>query len=196
MLVGASHYGEVYRWDAATGDQIGPRLYGHGSVKCVIVATVDGSAMIVSGGDDDMVRRWDALTGNPIGDPLGPHDAWVTSVAVIPIPDGRVVIAAGAGRQIRCWDARTGEPFGPPIVVPAEDFAAVTGVADGSPAHITTVGDDGLIRVYDILTGTQVSVSDNGPPRATAVQPDGTRITAHATDDGSVAVRCEPRERS
>ncbi|GLY08111.1 hypothetical protein Acsp01_84900 [Actinoplanes sp. NBRC 101535] len=56
---------QIVRFDAATGEQSGPLLYGHRRAPTAIVAMpVDGRPTLFSA-DGTAVRRWDAATGTP-----------------------------------------------------------------------------------------------------------------------------------
>ena len=58
------------------------QIAGHdGPVLAVAAAELEGRPVVISGGDDRMVRVWDLATGTPIGSPITGHDGWVRAVA-------------------------------------------------------------------------------------------------------------------
>lgn len=69
---------------------------GHGAAARALAV---GSDLIVTGGDDDLVRVWHS-DGSPAGAPLTAHDAEVVSVDLA--PSGEIVSEAGDG-SVRMW---------------------------------------------------------------------------------------------
>jgi len=77
----------------------------HGSpLRAAAAGVRDGRLVVISGGEDGMIRVWDLHTGKPVLGPLAGHDGGVSTVAA-GRRDGRLVIASGGfDRTVRVWD--------------------------------------------------------------------------------------------
>ena len=82
-----------YGWGLASGAPVGDPLRGHtGGVRAVAVeALPDGTPVIVSGGDDNVVHIWRLADGTPVVPPLNLQ----ASVRGVTIHDTVIVSAAG-----------------------------------------------------------------------------------------------------
>ena len=69
--------------------------------------------MVVSGGDDRMVRVWDAVTGQPVGEPLTGHTDAVSAVVVSRTGDREIIVSGSWDHTVRVWNAVTGQPCAP-----------------------------------------------------------------------------------
>ena len=79
-------------------------------------ALPDGTPVIISGGEDAMVRVWRLADGTPVGEPLTGHDGDVLAVAVGALPDGTpVIVSGGADGTVRVWRLADGTPVGEPL---------------------------------------------------------------------------------
>jgi len=96
----------VRLWDPRTGEQLAV-LDGHqGPVYAVCAVTVDGRALLASGGDDDRVRLWDPQDGGQLA-VLDGHQGPVRAVCPVTV-DGRALLASGCDDDtVRLWDPRT-----------------------------------------------------------------------------------------
>jgi WD40 repeat protein len=81
-------------WRLADGVPVGEPLGGHdGAVWAVAVgALADGTAVIVSGGDDGRVRVWRLADGTPVG----PLMDLPESVRAVAVHGDTIVTASGA----------------------------------------------------------------------------------------------------
>ena len=178
----------------AGGHQV---LTGHtGGVRAVAVgALLDGTPVIVSGGNDRTVRVWRLADGAPVGEPLRGHGP-VRAVAVGALPDGTpVIVSGGDDGAVRMWrladGTRVGEPLTGPTRVRAVWAVAVGALPDGTPV-IVSGGNDRTVRVWRLADGAPVGepLRGHGPVRAVAVGalPDGTPVIVSGGDDGTVRV--------
>ena len=135
-------------------------LTGHdSSVGAVAVGALpDGTAVIVSGGQDGTVRVWRLADGAPLGEPLRGHDG-MWAVAVGALPDGTAVIVdGGQDGTVRVWRLADGAPLGEPLR--GHDGAvmavAVGTLPDGTPVIVSGGGSDGTVRVWRLADGAPV----------------------------------------
>ena len=163
-------------------------------------ALPDGTPVIISGGEDGMVRVWRTADGTPVGEPLTGHTGPVTAVAAGALPDGTpVIISGGHDHTVRVWRMADGSPVGEPLT---GHYGGVTAVAagalpDGTPVIISGGGGSGIyddtVRVWRTADGTPVGeplTSHRGPVRAVAAGalPDGTPVIISGSWDRTVRV--------
>ena len=179
-------------WDGSAPLRIGPAHEG----PINAVATVhldDGRTLIVSAGDDGLLRRWDAVSGRPVGEPLRGHTGWVWAVSTVRLEDGRtLIVSAGADRVLRRWDAVSGEPVGEPLRGHTGWVWAVSTVRlEDGRTLIVSAGADGLLRRWDAVSGEPVGEPLTGHTgwvwAVSAVRlEDGRTLIVSAGDDWSV----------
>jgi WD40 repeat protein len=81
----------------------------------VCPVTVNGQALLASGGGDRTVRIWDPATGELVTALQG-HQGVIRSVCPVTV-NGQVLLAsAGEDRTVRIWDPATSAPL---ITIPA-----------------------------------------------------------------------------
>ncbi|OKI94450.1 hypothetical protein AMK10_19320 [Streptomyces sp. CB02058] len=90
LIVGVVEEGEaVCRWDAETGQEVGPPIPVEGESVRIATATVSGRMRLFTA-DQDMVRQWDLLSGESL------EQTFIGSnVSLVPLPDGSALLAAG-----------------------------------------------------------------------------------------------------
>jgi WD40 repeat protein len=128
-------------WQAADDTPVGEPLAGHdGPVWAVAAGALpDGTAVIISGGQDGTVRIWRTADGTPVGEPLSNYDVKVNVVAAGALPDGTaVIISGGDDGTVRIWRSADGTPVMPPLYLPE----SVRAVALHGTVIITAAGDD------------------------------------------------------
>ncbi|MGM7643446.1 hypothetical protein ACSVDM_00985 [Nocardia sp. JW2] len=170
LLATGGSDGTVRLWDPVTGHQVGEPLTGHASpVYAIAVVTLpdERTLLATGGGDFGAVRLWDPVTGHQVGQPLIGLNGWVYAIAVVNLPDGRTLLATGGGSDgaVRLWDPVTGHQVGQPLIghngwVYA---IAVVNLPDGRTL-LATGGNDGSVRLWDLMTYRVVRVGVLGTP--------------------------------
>ncbi len=130
------------------------------------------SSLLVTGGNDDMVRVWEVKTGKQLVEMK--HDGDVSSVAFNPV-DGRFVVSGSWDSTARVWDVETGaEKF---RIVHDNTVRTVAFSPDGS--WIVTSSDDRTARIWNAFTGEK---------RGNAMWHDRGVLSAEFSSDGKWVV--------
>jgi WD40 repeat protein len=164
----------VTAWDWSAPLRTGP--VQSGPISAVATARLDdGRTLIISGGDDGVLRRWDAATGHPVGDLLTGHNRAVWAVASARLDDGRTLIISGGDEGVlQRWDAATGHPVGDPLTGhPGWVWAVASARLDDGRTLIIS-GGEGMLGRWNAVTGERLTghnravLADVGPvPAAT-----------------------------
>ena len=137
------------RWSPVSPHRVIPVSHTPNSVA---LGTLEGRAVLVSGGEDETVRVWDLASGAPRGEPLRGHEGAVCSVALGTV-EGRPVIVSGGDRTVRVWDLASGAPRGEPLRGHEGKVRSVAlGMLEGRPV-IVSGGEDETVRVWDLASG-------------------------------------------
>ncbi|MFJ9714163.1 WD40 repeat domain-containing protein [Streptomyces sp. NPDC101234] len=190
ILVGAGHAGAVHRWDADSGEPLGPPLLGHATpvLSVGLGYLSESEAVIMSGDDAGFLRRWDAKTGNPLGDPVSGHASQVNIIAALPLNSVRNAFASSdAEGEICRWDAATGEQIGAPLATGMEVYTLATLCPGGTPL-LLAAGSSGVVDVWNAITGEPVNIPLRGISVAAIDQPDGTSLVVTGTSQGEMIV--------
>jgi WD40 repeat protein len=99
---GCESPGEIFIWDAATGDKVSA-LKGH-SKAVMSVAWSPKGGQIVSGSNDQTCIIWDTATGDKVSELKG-HADWVRGVAW----SGNQIVSCSNDKTLIIWDATTGK---------------------------------------------------------------------------------------
>lgn len=124
--------------------------------------TADGHGLILSAGGDDMIRSWDATTG-VAGEFTLPCPSLVTSLGVVPAPDGHVVVCRTL-KDVHRWDLASGQPIGEPIRSETWGYhiKSATVLDAGGSLMLVTGGLDGTLRRWDLFTGAEIGQPSAG----------------------------------
>ncbi|MFF8189988.1 hypothetical protein ACF05L_03690 [Streptomyces bobili] len=93
LFVSCDQEGELKRWNAVTGAQVGPAIKTGTDVYSLATASVGGIGVLFAAGADDTVRAWDADTGEPIRFSLRG-----TVVSALTQPDGTALLATSTAQ--------------------------------------------------------------------------------------------------
>lgn len=179
-----------------------PQIWSHaadgdtGKVRCVAVLALAGRPVIVSGGDDQIIRVWDLATGRSIGADLTGHLGQVTALASGEL-DGRMVLVSGALGEggVRVWDPLAGRQTST-HPAPAEGlggssalYALDVGEIEGRPVAVSGSYNKG-IQFWKLTDGTpagQPLYGHEGPVKSVALtELRGRTLVVSGGDDGTV----------
>ncbi len=176
----------VRRWDLTTGRSAGPALVSDARQAWAIACH---GPLIVSGGQERVVRLWDARTGALMSELRG-HTATITCARAFTL-DNRTTIATGdqAG-AIRLWDAATGGSLSELTGHTSNLTSLDTTEIDGRVILVST-SHDRTVRRWDAATGRQVGAPITGDggiwgPAATTTLADGRVLIACGDENGAL----------
>ena len=129
-------------WALPAEDRAGP---GHAGTIVSVAASGD---LLVSGGEDGLVRIWD-LSQRRLVRSLPGHTGWVHAVAVS--PDGTTIASAGEDNVILLWSAADGTQVG--MLAGHEKRVRALAFRRHAPELISGA-EDGLVRAWDLRTLT------------------------------------------
>ncbi|NUQ64723.1 MAG: WD40 repeat domain-containing protein, partial [Pirellulales bacterium] len=133
------------------------------------VALDPAGRMLVTAGDDHLVRLWDARAGS-MQRQLAGHSDWVRVAAFS--PDGQVLATAGDDGIIQLWSVSSTRPY---RTLSAHE-ASVQALAFSPDNHLlAAAGSDNQVRVYDGRRGALVRTLEAPGPdvRALLFSPGG-----------------------
>lgn len=121
------------------------------SVRSLAYIRMANRLVLVSGGDDGVIKRWDAGTRQVSGVEMMDDAEAVQSIAVS--PDGKLLAVGGMGGTVRLWDAMTGKRLPTKFKKPDEasqgyELYAVGFSADGKYLVVGDVFSE--LRVLDL----------------------------------------------
>jgi len=140
------------------------RLLGRhrGMVNAVAMAELEGRPVVVTGGDDGVVRVWDLATGAPVGDTQTGHKGAVNALALVELHRRPVVLSGGDDGVMVVWDLATGAPVGGVLAAHKGAVNAVAvGELDARPV-VLSGGDDWTVRVWDARRGSALDLPFTG----------------------------------
>ena len=147
---------------------------------------IAGRSVLISGGDDGVVKRWDPVSRTIVGPDMGDRAAPVRSIGVS--PDGKTLAVGSSDGTVRLWDAATGggvREFGKPKdAAEAYELYAVGFSADGK--HLAVGSFDPGLRVLDLeRPGVEHTLRGHADP-IKCLSRGGSRWLLSAGRDGSV----------
>ena len=111
-------------------------------------ASLSGRSVLVSGGDDGMIRFWDPTTSVPFVDKTLAHRGGVHALSFGNVQGFGVVASSGRDHRVRFWDPFSGDAVGRPLSRVGE----VLTISFGSIGDLTVLaiaGTSGFIQIVD-----------------------------------------------
>lgn len=165
------------RWDAATGQPIGPPL-AHTSPVTAVAFGPDGKT-ILTWSEDNVVWQWEAATGKLLGRRILSKDQEGSTATFS--PDGQTVLTRGS-KSARLWNVATGEPIGKPLkpVAELENWLDNTvKVFSPNSEFLLIDGPDASLRIWNATSSKLVrEIQTPGPIYAAAFSPDSKTLLA------------------
>ncbi|HKE01963.1 MAG TPA: hypothetical protein VKE69_13190, partial [Planctomycetota bacterium] len=184
------------RWDWRRGECV-RSFEDHGEAVSSVQPSPDGR-ILATGSRDAIVRLFDAESGELLAKLTG-HRGHLIHLAFS--PDGSHLASTAIGPTVRVWDvgARRLLHRLPGYV------SAVYGLAFSPDGRIATGDADGVVRVFDLVSGAEVARDEPQEGIVYALQwaPDGTawlasgidgRVLRVPADPLAEALRCKPRD--
>ncbi|XP_066977665.1 WD repeat, SAM and U-box domain-containing protein 1-like isoform X3 [Macrobrachium rosenbergii] len=179
-LASASTDGSTIIWDVKTGDRL-CSLQQDSDAALRVCAFSTNSALLATGGDDDMASLWDVSTLSLLRNKHAPEqcllrrmsgdESTVTTVGFT--PDSSYLATGSSGGELRIWDARFGHSVPIAIKSKAHDlgvstlhFSPAIGKEDsvlGKQYLMATGGQDNELRLWVVEVGGQIVGGSNSP---------------------------------
>ena len=121
---------------------------------------------------DGTLRLWDASVGRELGTLTG-HTGWINALAYS--RDGRTLVSGGNDGTLRLWSATTGHELFTVTGHTSEAIGPVAFSPDGKTLASESLLPDETIKLLNISTGQEYSISSEYPVRTKglAFSPDG-----------------------
>ncbi|KAG0725098.1 WD repeat, SAM and U-box domain-containing protein 1 [Chionoecetes opilio] len=169
-LASASIDGSTIIWDVKSGDRL-CSLVPASEAAVRVCAFSPNSALLATGGDDDMAGIWDVSTLSLLRRVCG-DESTVTSVSFT--PDSCYLVTGSSGGELRVWDARYGHSA--PLAFKAEahdlgvcsiHFSPSIGKENASTLGkqylLASGGQDNDLNLWVVQMGSQVAGRDSTP---------------------------------
>jgi hypothetical protein len=199
VAVSAGRDHTLRMWDVQDGRWLNPDLPRlDRSVTALATVQPPGrAAVVLSGSSDSTLRAWSPDRIQRIGLPVHGPGRQIVAVAGAYADDDLIAVTAYAGDPVvRKWGLLGADP-GPPLLAGHE--RPVTAVAVGGAVErpvVITAGEDRTVRVWDLLSSTQVvdPMPVPGIVRAIACFDDDGPSAVIAGDDVLAVVRWDGRD--
>jgi WD40 repeat protein len=177
-------------WRLTAGLPTGePVLIWADELTCAALGEVDGRPIVVTGGDDGLVRVVDIRSGQPLGQHWRGHVGPVEAIAVGSLRQRPVAVSGGDDGSVCVWDLDDASSVGQPHPGHNDEVLAVAATRlNGKTIAITGGGArDGTARVWDVVTGDPVVTlrpeHHEGVPALAATRLRGRPVVIAADDD-------------
>jgi WD40 repeat protein len=157
----------VHVWDISAGKEVATLPHPGAKTVKALAFSLDGQYVVSGTREDYAVRVWDISTGEEIAHML--HDDYVTAVAFS--PDGKYVVAGcdSRGHSLRVWEVSTEKEISRMF----HDYIITSVAFSPDGKYVISGSEDLTARVWDAITGKEISRIANIHVRSVAFSPDG-----------------------
>ncbi|WP_431934681.1 P-loop NTPase fold protein [Micromonospora sp. RP3T] len=193
-LASGGHDGAVVVWKPDEASPVARSMkLGDSRPWSLTYYRVDGAEVLAFGLDDGTITCWEIDHGEAAVRTLRGHTARVGALVTWTAADGSARLAsADHDGLIRCWDPALGVTLGDPWDCGGTRLRALDVVDTGGAVLLAAAGDDGLIHIFDLRTGSRREpiAAHDGPIRALVSWRAGTGEArlASAGYDGTVRI--------
>ena len=127
-------------------------MVGHqGPVRAIAAwSQPGGGTLLVTSGDDGVVRVWDPMTGRPASAPLADGGPSLLSLAAMTV-NGRTLLGAGGPRGIRLWNLENGARIDPGAVDSGRPVRVLAALPQPGGAVVLAGADPGgAVRLWRV----------------------------------------------
>jgi len=149
-------------------------------VSSLVLGTLDGEPIAVSGSSGRTIRAWALSSARPIANLLCRYESAVNAVALGEIDGTPVVLSGHDDGAVRACDLRTGESVGDPLIGHHGRVFRVAQVVLGGRSVIVSAGYDGTVRIWHPRRETDSSGPATAASSRSWVSSDQQRVTAVA----------------
>lgn len=154
-----------------------------GAVCCTAAYREYFVTVIVTGGQDGMLRFWKADNGDPTGKRIKASDGSVVAVAVS--KDGLFLVSGSSKGEVRRWHTMTREAVGRMSIDTSKGLEQVNAVAVSTDGRCVAAGTSrGAVWRWDVGHGNV----DDSPPAVLLGTHDYEVLALAITDDGDTVV--------
>jgi len=160
-------WGEVFLWDAISGELIARPLRENSQPARTVAFNPSGTILAV-GRDDGTITLWDTRNELALGSPLTGHDKRVYSLAFS--PDGRYMASGSVDQTVILWDL----------------FAPTRSIAFSPGGEFMAVSEGAVISIWDPADNTTPVAILSGHTDDVLVltfDPDGSLLASAGRDD-------------
>ena len=180
-LIGGGDSGDLWVWDAQTGDRTATLSLHQGRIWSVAVDAQ--KKRIASASDDYTVRLWDATTGQCLTT-LSGHNSWVRAVSFS--NHGRYLASAGDDCTVRIWNTVSG--ICSKVLDRASHWIRTVSFDPANARYVVSGGDARVVTRWDRKENTYEALAHHEHRICSvAHSPDG-RLIASGSDDATVVV--------
>ncbi len=165
-------------------------LFSHKGAVTSVLALNENSRLVLSGGDDGMLRLWNLAApsmAKRVGDPIDTGQSGITAFALG--GDGKLLVSAGRDGTFRFWDVSADFKLSAGSGRVRAGQGAITSLAlrpDGKA--LAVAGRDGMVRIWEITAGKRAKLIGSavmryeGRSSSIAYSPDGRTLVVAGSD--------------
>ncbi|KAL3083047.1 hypothetical protein niasHS_010849 [Heterodera schachtii] len=148
VIVSGAYDNNIHVWNAADGSLVHV-LEGHTN-RVYSIHFVSERKLLISGSLDTTIRVWNVDTGECLQTLVG-HQSLTSGMKL----RDNILVSANADSTIKVWNITDGTCVHT-FAGPNKHASAVTGIRFLDNGMVATSGDDGIVKLWDVMEGTFV----------------------------------------